>query len=32
MSDRFLVMCVSGEVGSRVLEMLRQDGHAAGGA
>jgi uncharacterized protein YbjT (DUF2867 family) len=32
MSDRFLVMGVSGEVGSRVLEMLRQDGHAAVGA
>jgi uncharacterized protein YbjT (DUF2867 family) len=32
MSDRFLVLGASGEVGGRVLEMLRQDGHEASGA
>ena len=32
MSDRFLVLGASGEVGGRVLEMLRQDGHEAAGA
>jgi uncharacterized protein YbjT (DUF2867 family) len=32
MSDRFLVLGASGEVGGRVLEMLRQDGREAVGA
>jgi uncharacterized protein YbjT (DUF2867 family) len=32
MKDRFLVLGASGQVGGRVLEMLRQDGHEAVGA
>ena len=32
MSDRFLVLGASGQVGSRILELLRQNGHVAVGA